>query len=200
MCCTGLAYSSAPLGSRLSTVTEPTRFHSVSRPRRRGSTFVRRLKNGGSCDVDVPPVGTDGDVSNTHDPTQVGGTAQLFHETTGARIDSKGRKRPCRLDDRLEHRTAEVEPSDDSGDARLANEPLRMPHHVDDPGVTPAGEDHRLRKCSDSPPSRRTKIVPKHADEDPSPSTSSVSTDEPPRSGVRRVSVHCAGSQVDLDL
>ena len=36
-----------------------------------------------------------------------------------------------------------MEPSDDGGDARLASEPLRLPHHVDDPGVTTSGEDHQ---------------------------------------------------------
>src|SRR4051794_2172403 len=46
-----------------------------------------------------------------------------------------------RLDDGLEHRPAEVESSDHGGDLRLAGEPLRLPHHVDDPGVTTAGED-----------------------------------------------------------
>jgi hypothetical protein len=33
--------------------------------------------------------------------------------------------------------------SDDGGDVRLAGELLRLPHDVDDPGVTTSGEDNQ---------------------------------------------------------
>ena len=59
------------------------------------------------------------------------------HQQLGPEI-VEGRDR--RLDDRLEHRTAQVEPADDGGDVSLAGKPLRVAHDVDDPGVTTAGE------------------------------------------------------------
>jgi hypothetical protein len=46
-----------------------------------------------------------------------------------------------RLDDGLEHRTAEVEPADHRSDARLTGEPLRVPYNVDDSGVAATRED-----------------------------------------------------------
>ena len=47
-----------------------------------------------------------------------------------------------RLDDRLEHRATEMEAADDGRNARLAREPLRVSHDIDDPGMTAAGKDH----------------------------------------------------------
>src|SRR6185437_16971999 len=76
-------------------------------------------------------------ISEAADGSQTGAVRR--HQQRGLEFSER-----CdgRLDDRLEHRPAEMEAADDGSDARLTSQKLRVSHDVDDPGVAAPGENY----------------------------------------------------------